>query len=182
MSGLGSEIYSGAADFGRVWTLLGAIVGTIIGIATIILGIYIITKKSWLSSVGTITAINGDPKGTCTQSGQNNQNGQTQQVYSCNIDIIYTFEGKNYTQTVYYSGNFQHYVGEHVNIYINPNNFSNISLDKNIPKFIGWIIIVIALLVMGGAWFWFWASQKYKFIAAAEGAGAGLHILSGGRI
>lgn len=40
-SSLGSEIYNGTAEFGKLWAFISAIFGSIIAIIMIITGIYI---------------------------------------------------------------------------------------------------------------------------------------------
>ena len=43
--GVGPEIYSGAASFGRVWAIIGAVIGTFFGIIMIVGGIALLAKK-----------------------------------------------------------------------------------------------------------------------------------------
>jgi len=173
---LGDEIYSGAASFGIAWALIGAIFATIIGIGMIVGGIYILIHKDKLIDIqATITQINGG-SGPCSKITDNPIQ------YSCSITLEYKYNGITYTGVQNYTGNANYYIGEVITIRINPNNPNDISLNNPIPKWIGWILIVFALLIIIGSWFWYWASRKWKFVAAAEGVGGALNIISGGRI
>jgi len=42
---LGSKIYSGAAEFGKINAIFGAIIGSLIGLGLIIGGIYLLIKR-----------------------------------------------------------------------------------------------------------------------------------------
>jgi hypothetical protein len=166
--GIGSEIYTGAADFGRVWAMFTAIFATIIGVVMIAAGVFILLKKPWPSVAGTITAIDGSPTGICPQNGNN---------FSCNVTVSYKYNGESYTQGISYTGSAQYHVGEAVKVYLVGGNPQNINIVGDIPKWVGGILIVFSLIAMGASWFWVWASNKYKFIAAAEGASAGLGLI-----
>ena len=55
--GLGDEIYSGAASFGKLRAVIGVIIGTIIGIGLIIGGIFALIHKTKLTGKTTGTSI-----------------------------------------------------------------------------------------------------------------------------
>lgn len=173
MSGLGNELYSGSASFGRAWTIFTAIFSTILGLGCIVGGIYILIRKPWVKTTGTIAMVNGSNSGTCDQTSFQNQVS-----YSCNLTVDYKYNNTSYTANVAYNGNVKHYVGEQVIIYIKTESDpTNISLEGDPPKFMGIILLLIGVIMMGISWFWVWATQKYKFAAAAQGVAAGASII-----
>lgn len=174
--GLGSEIYSGAASFGQVWALIGAIFATIICLVCLFAGGWMIIRKPWEKTSGIITSINGSTTGTCDSTTEPNQSP----LYSCNVSLSYSFNGVNYTSNIYYSGSTKHYVGEQVVVYVKSDSDpTNVSLDQDPPKSVGVIVIVMGLLAAALGWFWYWASRKYKFVAAAEGVAGAASLIRG---
>lgn len=172
--GLGDEIYSGAASFGVFWALLGAIMATIIGTLLIGFGIYLMVHKTNRKTVSAkVVYINGIPDGTC----QKTQDNPPQ--YNCAVTVKY--DGWKDPIQISYTGPDSYYVGETIDIYVDNNNPGDATLDKPVPKWMGLIIIAVALIMIGGAWFWYWASRRWKFIAAAEGASGAISLISGGR-
>src|SRR6056297_2825237 len=86
-----SGLYTGAADVGRIWATISAVLASIISIAMIVGGIYIIYHRSHLSIV----------KGRVTKSSYDcvthkNQNGTTR---TCKVDISYSVDGKKINKT-----------------------------------------------------------------------------------
>lgn len=45
MSSLGSDLYSGAAGFGRIWAVISAIFATLVGVIFLIAGIFLVVSK-----------------------------------------------------------------------------------------------------------------------------------------
>lgn len=175
-SNLGEELYSDTASFGRFWALLGAIMGTLTFIALTIVGIYILTKKDDRIPINvSIKSINGSTN-TCPKTSDNPI------TYACTITLNpYTYNNINYpSKDVSYSGSALYYVGQNITAYLDKNDPSIISLDKNPPKWLGWVLIGIGLVAVISGWFWYWASRKWKFLAAAQGVGGAIDIVSGG--
>ena len=56
-----------------------------------------------------------------------------------------------------------------IEAYYDPADPKDVEINP-IPKFIGWLAIVFALLIIAGVWFWVWATRKSKVITAATGA------------
>ena len=172
---LGNEIYSGAASFGTIWALLGAISSTVIGIIMIVVGIYLLVHKNDRDSFpATILYING-PGGHPCQKVQDNPI-----QYACTITVKYS--GSPTPVDINYIGGQVYYIGEQVTIYVKKGNPRDVTFSKGIPNWIGWILIAVAIFIMAASWFWYWASRKWKFVAAAEGVGGIIGIASGGRL
>lgn len=178
-SGLGEEIYSGAASFGKFWALLGAIMGTITFILLTIVGIYILTKKDYRIPINvSIKMINGSTTGSCPKSSEDPP------TYACTIRLNdYVYNGITYKNVdASYTGSDLYYVGQNITGYINKDAPSNVSLNKDPPKWLGWILIVIGIVAIVSGWFWYWATTKWKFLAASQGVGGALDIATGGRL
>jgi hypothetical protein len=176
-SGLGEDIYSGAASFGRFWALLGAIVSTVVAIVMIGIGIYILLLPVQLSVQGTVVAINESPSGICRSISD--KNGTT---FNCEITVKYLFNGQEYTKDMSYSGTSTYYIGSKIPVYFKTANDPNsTSLNGQPPKWVGWALIAFAIILTLGSWFWYWATRKWKVVAAAEGTGGMLNLVSGGR-
>jgi hypothetical protein len=173
-SSLGSEIYSGAASFGTIWSLIGAIFATVIGTIMIALGIYLLVRKHNRDSFpATVLYVNG-PGGPPCQKTQDNP-----VQYSCKITVKYS--GWPNPIDINYTGEQVYYVGEQVTIYVKKGSPSDATLSKGVPNWTGWLLIGSAIFIIGGSWFWYWAARKWKFVAAAEGVGGVLGVVSGGR-
>jgi len=171
-SSLGSEIYNDTADFGKLWVLISAIIGSIIAIVMIIIGIYILASKNNNTKISaTITKINNDATGICDTKDLN-----------CTITVSYIYNNIEQTKNISKPNSVQVYkVGDTIDVYVNNNG--SVSGDQNTPpKIMGGVLIIIALIILASSWFWYWASKKYKVVAAAQGIGGVLNIATGGRL
>lgn len=162
-----NEIYSGVASFGRIWALVGAISATVIGLLFFAIGVYTLRKEEPEIVEGTIVSIN-DTENSCSQIKQNPP------TFSCSIIISSSSFGT--PKLINYSGDRPYSVGEKVSVYIYKNE---ITLNKPVPRWVGWLCVGISLLVIIGSWTWYWITKNYKVAAATQGAGGILSILSG---
>ena len=176
MGNVGDSIYSGAASFGVIWAFLGAIFGTLFGIAAIAGGIYILAHKNVnkISVQAKILRVNGDVNGKCEKSNETN--------YSCTITIQYTYDNKQYTKDVDYNGPRSYYASQTITVLVDPDNPNDVDVNEPLPKWVGIVTILFGIAIIAGGWFWYWASRKWKFVAAAEGVGGVLGIATGGRL
>lgn len=159
---LGSELYSGAATFGKIRAVIGVIFGTIFGIIFIVGGIVLIRKKVQLISqkMGTIT---NNPN--CIKFDDKND-----VQYRCtNIDVKYNVDNKDYTMNKSTYGPFEYKQGNQIDVYYDPNDPFNAELQSDNKHIIGWIGLVSGIFIFIGSWFWLWMTWHYKFVAAAGG-------------
>jgi len=163
---IGNEIYSGAADFGKIYAIISAIIGTLISIGMIIFGIYIIQHKNHLVSVdGQVTTASYDCSIPTT-----NQNTYT----TCKFDVMYQVSNQSYTKTFSSVETFS--VGDKVTVWYDPNHPEQ--GEYNPPsKNIGWALIGFGVLIIIGSWFWVWMTRRYKFAAAAGGTAAAINMI-----
>lgn len=162
-SGLGDEIYSGASSFGLVYSLIGAIIGTIVSVIMIIGGIYMLFKK--VNTVPVSAKIVGV---NCVQ-GQND-------IRNCNINVTYTYNNKVENKYIQYSGNVIYTNNQELTVYVNKDNDSEVYIEQPSPKTIGSMLITFGLFILIGVWIWYWLTKKYKFLAAAQGVSGAYNL------
>jgi len=154
---IASEAYTGLATYGKVKSIVGVIIASLIGIIFIFFGIVILKNKpiNYLSINANITAITGNQ---LTVSYIINNNRYSGNVINDNTQIAYT-------------------IGQNITIYYDSNNISNIQLEKPLSRNllsiimigVGLVVIIISIV---SAFFVF----KYKPVAAIEGAESLLHL------
>lgn len=160
-STLGSDVYSGVATFGKIRAVIGAIVGTIVGIAMFIFGVMLVLHKTNLTQT-TQGVITNDP--LCQVSKTNNL------LWSCsNIMVTFTVDGKTYNITTSADSEAKYVKGENVTVYYQAGKPSNASLSSDNTHFLGWFLVVMSLFILFFSWLWFYASMKYKAVAAVGG-------------
>ena len=103
------------------------------------------------------------------------------------MKISYMYNGQRYpAEPGFFSLNTpmsdrQYVKGNTIDIYIDPNEPQNFSLESlQSDRLAGWICIGFAVLIVGMAYLMRWLSQRYKFLAAAEGVGLGVNIIGNG--
>jgi len=171
-SSIASEIYSGTAEFGKIWALISAVIATIISIIMIIIGIYILTLKSKDTKVSaTIIKINNSTTNVCDEKD-----------FNCTITISYIYNNRQQTRNINKPKQNQVYkVGDSIDVYIDDK--SSVATQKDVPpKMMGFVLLITSVIILVSSWFWYWASKKYKPVAAAEGIGGILNIATGGRL
>ena len=171
MSKVAEDIYSGAAAFGRVMAIFGAVIVGILGLLFTIGGFAVIFRKRWTPVSASITQINGSPTGVCAQGTQGGN-------FSCNLTLSYEWpKGTPLVANVKYQGSAQRFVGEQLTIYVKSSDGTNISLDQDVPRWVGGVFIGVSVLVVGLVWGWVWVTSKYKFAAAAQGVSGAYDIV-----
>jgi hypothetical protein len=163
-SSLGEEIYSGAASFGRLWTLLGAVFGTVVGIILVIVGIYIMTHKDKREEVSAVINVV-----KCNDK-------------DCVVNVSYNYKGQQESVDINYTGTRVFYPNQKITVYVNPDEPKDALLEKPAPKWMGWIFIGAAVFIVLMSWLWFWFARKYKFVGAMAGVGGALNVMTGGRL
>jgi hypothetical protein len=156
--GAGSAVYSGLAVYGRVRTIVSAVIVSLFCIAFLIGGIIAIRRKTKYTGKtnGTITSASCSP-------AQNNN-------YNCNITFNYQVSGKSYTASSTEVGS-QKAVGETIQVEYVPSS-PNLAREAEMSnEKAGLMMIGFSLLGLLIAWGLVYASMKYKPFAAVEGAG-----------
>jgi hypothetical protein len=164
--------YSGAATFGKIYSIYSGIITLIIGIVLIMIGTYIISPKNHLKSTDGIVL-----DSNCTTSTSYDDKGNPQQHKSCTSRVKFSIDGvdqpeQNITTSKQYADNYP------ITIYYDPNNISNIEVEPA-SKTVGWILISIAILMNIMSWGLVILTQKSKEAAAVYGGAEAVGMLSG---
>lgn len=186
---LGSEIYSGAASFGRFRAFVGVIIGTLLGLALIVGGIVAISHK--IKRTSTVTGYPVDNRtleilpGGIPKCGVITDKNNT--TYDCNFTLKYEINddksdtGKFYLfhTTSFHETSDINYSGMHsVPLYYNPKNPGDASLTKDDFHTVGWVMIAFGLFVLIASWISLWVVLHYKFAAAASGVGGAYDMIA----
>ena len=173
--GIGDQLYSGAAEVGKIRTTISLVIAFIIGIILVIAGIGFLLKKN----VYTFKVSALIDSANCLQIASTK--------YNCELKISYTYKGERYptAETTFFSINttsdYPYVKGNLIDIFIDPNNPSDHSFESlQTDRLAGWLCIGFAVVIVGMAYLMRWLSQRYKFFAAAEGIGLGANIIGNG--
>ena len=152
---MGERIYSRAIEAERAKTFIQAIIGTFCGLSLLAGGVYILLKKDPLS---------GKTKATITNSSCNQTVRDNVVSYNCLLQLNYNINGTDYKNTLNTTSNIQYVTGAPINIKYNPENQMEITEDSS-TKPLGIILIVIAILLIGGVWLWNYMTHRYEAVA-----------------
>lgn len=156
----GSAIGTGIATAGRVISDIRAVIATILGIAGIALGIYLLSKAKknpWQQANLTVTASNcptatPPPGSTCIVSGHFTPAGSSSPITVSNLSLTQSTAQVGSTVVIQYNINA-------------PNQVQSSGVSQKVEKTLAWIIIGIALVIMVISWLWAWAANKSRLVA-----------------
>jgi len=170
---LGSEIYSGAAVFGKVRAIIGVFIGTLISIFLIGFGIYAIArrKKRTHQLVGTIQKLE-DGLNICVPTSVDNKI-----MYDCHFKVDYKIGIKEYSHTFQTRSNTTYTDGGSIDLYYDPKNIGDIALTPDDTHLGGWIALIVGIVMLVGVWLMLYFTLKYKVVAAASGVAGAADML-----
>ena len=172
--GVGKDLYAGSAGFGRIMSIIRAIIGTLIGAGLIIGGVALIrsVRKRTASTNGRITNDDKDPI-SCTYDNQ---------IYNCeNIKVEWTANGKTYNNTsapFEWSGNHSLVKATNITVYYDPSNPSDASLDQFPAHVVGWVLLALGILIIISGWVWVLITRRSKGAAAATGVASAAGMIA----
>lgn len=159
---LGSEIYSGTAAYGKIRTIIGTVMGTIIGLGLTIAGGVLLRRKAKLTETIRAIVVN-DP--IC----HSYMNGNIM-MWKCDVQLAYKVGDKEYNIHRVTDQSTKYVKGQGVNVFYDPADPSNASLFSDNTKILGWVLLVIGLFLLIGSWVSLFLVLKFKIAAAAAGA------------
>jgi hypothetical protein len=177
--GLGDEIYSGAASFGKLRAVIGAIFGTIIGIGLIIGGIVSLRHKTKLTGKTTGTSIDNQnhpqpvPVPPCSSTSDKDNN----QSYQCHFKLQYQPDKKKYTKIFDTSSSTNYADQTEITVYYNPDDPTDASLTKDDYHTVGYVFLGFGVFLLLASWIGLWIVYHYKFAAAASGAAGAIDMI-----
>ena len=174
--GLGDEIYSGAASFGKLRAVIGAIFGTIIGIGLIIGGIVSLRHKTKLTGKTTGTSIDNQGNQVpirCSSTSDQDNN----QSYQCHFKLQYQPDKKKYTKIFDTSSSTNYADQTEITVYYNPDDPTDASLSKDDYHTVGYVFLGFGVFLLLASWIGLWIVYHYKFAAAASGAAGAIDMI-----
>ena len=194
---VGSEIYSGAASFGKLRAVFGVIFGTLIGLGLIIGGIFAIAHKTKRTSMVTGYPIDRTtyqklpiiPPGSCSRIINNKQSS-----YSCDFMLQYTIKeddptkepskmlpisSRTYTHPFQVTSNKDYGNLNSVPLYYDPKKPGDASLTKDDFHTAGGLMVGGGALILIFSWISLWIVLRYKFAAAASGVVGAYEMMKG---
>jgi hypothetical protein len=180
--GIGNEIYSGASELGKFYSIISLIFCSIIFIICLIYGKYLISKKIKYSKKVKAKIINSIPQNSsqlsnCIQYDSTvTRNNSTAVVkkYKCDLSISFVIKDKTGVETDYVSKvssdtEIDYSKTPEIEVYYDPLNPIDCSISSDDTKIFGWILIVIGFFVIICSIINYYLTQKYKFFAGASG-------------
>ena len=163
-----NQIYTGVATFGRVESLVSAIIASMLGAIFIIGGIFLIVHKPVKTNFVTGTVSN-DP--ICIQYIKNNN------VYNkCDIYVTYTINNITNSKNFRTDGGMIYRKGDNVNVYYNKSDYTDVALESDNHHILGVVLIIISIIFISIAWLWYYTTTKSKIAATATGVGSMINI------
>ena len=149
-------VYDTTASIGLVYSIFTTVMATIICGFAIYGGFWIknMNADKTEKTIGTIK------EATCSK---------TKNDKSCIATINYTVKDVEYSVSAT-TGIVNK--GQTVDIFYDPKNPNNFSLLNNTANTIGWIIIIVAIIILLSSWGWLILTIFFKPVAAATGVGA----------
>ena len=170
---IASNVYDGVAEYGKITSLIGAIITTVIGLIVFVIGIYIASKKSVLTrtAVGRIVAINNDKCTFIPGDYDRNTHKTGESSWDCAITVSFeAADRRSYTHTETTRSTRVYNVGDSITVYYNPSRPSSASLSSDDRRLIGAMMSCSALIVVTLAWLYVWFTRVNKVAAAVSGA------------
>lgn len=177
--GLGDEIYSGAAAWGRFRAIIGVIFGTIIGIGLIIGGIVSLRHKTKLTGKTTGKSVDNQnpPQPVSVPPCSSTSDKDNNRSYLCHFKIQYTVESKEYTK-IFDTNSNTNYAGQtDIVVYYNPDDPTDASLTKDDYHTVGYVFLGFGVFLILASWIGLWIVYHYKFAAAASGAAGAIDMI-----
>ena len=149
-------VYNTTATIGIVYSVFSAVIATIICGFAIYGGFWIKNMNSDKTekTIGTIK------DASCSK---------TKDDKSCMATINYTVKDVEYSVSAT-TGIVNK--GQTLDVFYDPKNPNNFSISNNTTNTIGWIIIIVAIIILLSSWGWLILTIFFKPVAAATGVGA----------
>ena len=149
-------VYNTTATIGIVYAIFSAVMATVICGFAIYGGFWV---KN-MNSDKTEKAIGTIKDATCSKTGKDK---------SCVATIDYKVKDVEYSVSAT-TGIVNK--GQTIDIFYDPKNPNNFSLLNNTTNTIGWVIIIVAIIILLSSWGWLIMTIFFKPVAAATGVGA----------
>jgi hypothetical protein len=164
---LGSDLYSGAAVYGRIVTTIGAVIGLIIALILIVVGIEKLRDPRTARTTGSVTKVASCHKQAPPQKGE-------PAMYACIVDVAYLVGGTKYSLTNIATRTDKPLaVGSSISLQYNPKDPSDATSEAP-PHLLGFGLILGGVAIGGVTTLIAWLARRYKGFAAFEGTASAL--------
>jgi hypothetical protein len=155
------DLYDASAAIGRAFSMIEAIVITIIALILIVIAIYMLPSDTQ-QETATVTSVN-----SCTPVL--NSYGHPTSIYNCSLQISYSYKGTNYV-TPFSTTGIAYNVNDTIQIGINPKNPKQFELASQVPgKVVPMVLIGISVFATAMVWLFYYLTNKSKLYAAITG-------------
>lgn len=168
MSSVFENIYEGATELGKFRSMLILGIAIICAVLLGVVGTYLFMSNQ--SNLIDAVATSLQSKCESWSDGKNTRR-------NCYTDIKYVVNNKEYTASIN-TGNLQYANGANVEITYDAQNPANVTTKIIRNKWIGIILSIIAIVLIGFGLFNYYMSQRFKLYAAAQGTGTALSLVS----
>ena len=168
-SGIGEDVYDGAATVGKVTSTVYLVCAVVIAILLCISGYFCIFKNDdseWADSTAVVETA------TCTkQTTVDKESGSTSTTYNCGLTVNYKVGDKLYTgKPMNTNGSTQYVKGSILAINYKISNPEEIKTDSVASSTIGYALSGCAILIILAAGANWYMTKNSKMYAAASGA------------
>lgn len=170
MENTGNSLYEGSATIGRAQSYIGLFIFGFISLILVIVAIYLFTINESNLIDTQATVINA-------QCQQNYGSAGKSRTYSCNVQIKYVVNGTEYNGNISTNGPDMYYSGNVIDVTYDSNNPNIVTTKKLRDKLLAFILLGIAILLGGGAYFNYYMTSKSKAYAAFSGASSTLRMI-----
>ena len=157
------DVYTGAADAGKLYTEVTTVFAIIVCICLIILGIYLIRKPATYTAKTTLTVTSVTPEVLTSSDGR----------VSTTYNVLGTTPlcGINTVSLLRYNQNVA--IGQTIPVWMTPNCAStNAMVSEDNPKVIGWVLLAVSVVMLMLSAGRLYLVRNSKAFAAVEGANA----------
>lgn len=149
------------ATFGRITMVFRVIVGTLVCILFIIIGIFMVRSRSMYnkSTKGIINDLQ------CNQS-----------TNTCSLKLEFMAGDKKISNDHYQVTTTNYSKGQNITIYYDKTNPANFVTSMWV-RYIGWLIISIAVIIIIASWLWLYVVFKNRAAAAITGVAQGVDMV-----
>lgn len=167
VSDWGNTLYDGASGVGVFKADLTMVIGAIIASVLIVIGIYMVMNdddSNYLRIQGKVLQPN------CVKTSTSyDDKGRSTEHYKCNVVITYMIDGKVYSKTMYTTGTNAYIKDEPIDLMVLKKDYTNVQFAYMDRSSIGFIMMLLALGVVGITYLNYYVTHNYKVFAATQG-------------
>ena len=175
VANLGNTIYDGASSLGEFTAKISMIIALVIGCVLIVSGIYFIMNDDSDKYI-TVRGVVIEPNCTKTSVTYDDRNRAINN-FRCTMNVSYTIDGTEYSKIIFVDGQTLYIKNQPIDLMVNKNDHQDVQLVTTSSTTMGSISLLIALIMIAGAYLNYYMTHNYKLYAAAKGTGTVMDVL-----